>query len=411
MFCPKCKIEVGEDQFCGKCGEVTVASDEIVSTTEDQAPVSKPIQGDNMRKKIKVTVPKSTSKKIIWLVAFIVILIGGFIGYKVLQSKNTPQAAVNQYYTYLANKDYDNAYKMLYNTDNDFMSEDMFKKSVSNLNFKNYIIKDFNKDEFNSTNDINSNDTTYEVQANGVSYVAEVEQSGKKDFIFNGYKINAKNFITKNWSFDVPHKAEIYVNGIKVNNLVTDGAENSITSQSSFTGEDGVYKTRTDTYQINSIFTGKYTVKMQLQGATDIKIKDVPVGRKVDADFKISKVIKQQLQSQAKEFLKAYYGKKDMSEFLSSDSDVQTGIKESENVKSSAKIDIKSRGVMHDDLTLQAESLDDSTHANITVEYTTDAPAQVISGVIVSEKKQEIVNKTIYFEKVGNKWLICSADI
>ena len=76
----------------------------------------------------------------------------------------------------------------------------------------------------------------------------------------------------------------------------------------------------------------KYSLNLHLeQGASDITLKDVTVGTQVNTDFKITKTLEQQLQMEANELLKAYYSKKNMSKFLSSDSDVETTLKPSEN--------------------------------------------------------------------------------
>jgi len=407
MFCPRCEIDTGEDSFCEKCGGETVASDEIVSTSEVKAKFPHIIKQNNMEKKIKSTTSKVSIKTTICYIAFAVILIGGFTGYKVLQLKYTPETAVNQYYTYLANKDYTNAYKMLINTDNNFMSESMFEKSVENQNFKNYSIKLFNKNAFDPT-EKSSNATTYAVKASGLDYVAEVMQSGKKNLIFNNYKINAKNFTSSDWDFDVPHGAEIYVNGKKVNNLVTSATENSAVS--GLNGQSSAYITKTDSYQINSIFTGNYTVKMKLLGDSDLTVNNVAVGTKVSTDFKIKKSLEQQLQSQATELLKAYYGKKDMSKFLSSDSDVESELKSSESLYA-GDTGIQPRGTMHNDLTVEASSLDDSTHANINVKYTVNNPVISVDKVTVLGNPDNALTKIIYFEKTNGKWLICSADL
>jgi len=410
-YCPVCKNETGKDQFCGKCGNATVVNNEIASTVEDQETSLQFSQANNINKKSKIKVlnSKTNIKKIIELVVIAVILVGGFTEYKVLQSKYTPEKTVNKYYTYLANKNYHDAYTMLSNTDNDFLNEEMFKKSVEKQNFKNYSIKDFNKEDFSDSNNISSNSTTYAVQTNGVTSVAEVEQKGKKNLIFNDFKINAKNFTTKDWTFEVPKGAGIYVNGTKVNNLVTSDTEDSATL--GLIGESKVYKTKTDSYKINSIFTGNYTVKMKLLGASDITLDDVPVGTKVNTDFKITKALDQQLQSQSKELLKAYYGKKDMSKFLSSDNDVESELKDSESMGSVGGTATPSRGTMHNDLTVQTSSLDDSTHAYMDVKYTVTTPVTSTTYASILGNPESAITKTIYFTKIGTKWLVCSANL
>jgi len=407
MFSPRCKIDTGEDLFCEKCGDATVASNEIASTSEVKAKSTHIIKQNDMGKKIKSITPKVSIKTTICYIAFAVILIGGFTGYKVLQLKYTPERAVNQYYTYLANKDYTNAYKMLINTDNNFMSESMFEKSVENQNFKNYSIKIFDNNIFDPTVR-STNATTYTVKASGVDYVAEVMQSGKKNFIFNNYKINAINFTSSDWDFDVPHGAEIYVNGKKVNNLVTSATENDATS--GLDGQSSAYITKTDSYQINSIFTGNYTVKMKLLGASDLTENNVPVGTQVSTYFEIKKSLEQQLQSQATELLKAYYGKKDITKFLSSDSDVKSELKSHESL-SGVGTGIQPIGTMHNDLTFESASLDDSTHANIDVKYTVSYPPTTVDKVAIFGNSNNTLSKIIYFKKTNGKWLICSAEL
>jgi len=408
-YCPVCGVETGQYKFCGKCGNATVVNNEIASTVEDQETNLQFGQADNINTKTKVLHSKPNIKKTIKLVVILVILVGGFTGYKVLQTKYTPQKTVNQYYTYLANKDYHDAYKMLSNTDNDFLNEDMFKKSVEKQNFKNYSIKDFNKDDFEDYKDVISNATTYEVQANGVTSVAEVEQAGKKFLIFNNFKINAKNFTTKEWGFDVPKGTEIFVNGKKVNNLI-ENTENRSGAATGLTGKSEVYKTKIENYQINNIFSGNYTVKLKLIGASDINLNEVAVGTKVSADFKMTKGLEQQLQSQAKGLLMTYYANADMTKFLSTDNDVESELKDAEQMYNINGTNPKSRGIMENDIAVGSTTLDDSTHASIVETYT--LKKTVLSSSITGLGNSESpINTTFYFEKVGNKWLICSANL
>jgi hypothetical protein len=410
-YCPVCKCETGKDKFCGKCGNATVVNNEIAPMVADQETKLEFNQNDNTNKKSKTKVldSKTNIKKTIKLVIILVILVGGFTGYKVLQTKYTPQKTVNQYYTYLANKDYHNAYKMLSNTDNDFLNEDMFKKSVEKQNFKNYSIKDFNKEDFEDSKDIISNATTYEVQANGVTSVAEVVQSGKKFLIFNDFKINVKNFTTKDWGFDVPKGTEIFVNGKKVNNSI-ENTENGSSAATGLTGKSEVYKTKIENYQINNTFTGNYTVKLKLLGASDLNFNDVPVGTKVSANFKMTKVLEQQLQSQAKGLLMKYYANADMTKFLSTDNDVESELKDAEQMYNINGTKPQSRGIMKDDLAIGATTLDDSTHASIVETYTVKKPV-LASDIIGLDNSDSPISTTFYFEKVGSKWLICSADL
>lgn len=406
-YCPVCGVETGQDKFCGKCGNATVVNNNKIASTVEEETNLQFSQADNTNKKstTKVLNSKTNIKKMIKFVAILIILVGGFTGYKVLQSKYTPQKTVNQYYTYLANKDYHNAYKMLSNTDNYFLSEDMFKKSVEKENFKNYSIKDFNKEDFEGS--IISNATTFEVQANGLISAAEVEQSGKKFLIFNNFKINAKNFTSSDWGFDVPHGAEIYVNGTKVNNLVTDTQNSDVSGSND--GQSSAYIAKTDSYQINSIFTGNYNVKIKLLGASDLTIDDVPVGTKVSTNFVMTKVLEQQLQIQAKGLLMKYYANSDMTKFLSADNDVLSKLKDSEqlyNVNGTTQ----SRGIMENNIVVTSPTLDDSTHANVTETYTLKKPA-LASDIADLGNQESPVTQTIYFKKTDNKWLICSADL
>ncbi|HEY8890154.1 MAG TPA: hypothetical protein VIM70_07840, partial [Clostridium sp.] len=81
MFCLKCKIET-EDKYCENCGGATV---------EDQETNLQFNQANNTNSKIKTKVvdSKTNIKKTIKLVIILVVLVGGFTGYKVLQSKYT----------------------------------------------------------------------------------------------------------------------------------------------------------------------------------------------------------------------------------------------------------------------------------------------------------------------------------
>ncbi|MDS0525964.1 hypothetical protein NNC19_09765 [Clostridium sp. SHJSY1] len=311
-------------------------------------------------------------------IVIMIILIGTIAllgGYKALQAHFTPENALKKYCNYLADKKYKNAYKMLYNTDEDFLSEETFEGTYSDVDFSSYSIKDHENNGFN-----------YEIQVNGDTYNAEVSENGKKFFMFPNYKIDAKSIAAKEWKFFAPTGTEIFINDKKIN-------DDMIKSEDTIKDNQGPYKTQVSTYSIDNIFKGKYDISFKLNGADEIVKNDVQAGDKVLIQTKISKEFTEQLINQTKDLFKAYYNEgKNYEKFFSSTANVATSI------NSLASNTDKRYKFIGDKIAVEKETeIGDSSHAKLRIMYT-------IEGTEADQMN------TLYFIKENDKWLISSID-
>jgi len=400
MYCPRCRIKT-EDEFCENCGNATVSSEEVAATTV-QADMHYLMHKEIKKEKVITRAPKLTIKKIISLVAILVIGTGALIGYSLLKKQYTPKKTVEKYYNYLSNHDYDNAYKMLINTDDKFLSKDIYKNSMSKMNFNEFTIQNYN--EFsksylpNNSQDTNISNSgnMFSVQAGGKSYPVSVVNMGKRLLIFNNYKIAADNYTIK-WQFTAPTGAKILINGkepIKTN-------EPNLDNAFSF---NGVYKPSSAVYEIGRIFNGTYDVTATMEGAKEVNYKGLLAGKKINIVFEPNDDLTKQLKENAKSFLELYYSNASQDKYsnlVTTDSNALKRIKEFAMYRSDKAVNkIKSVEVTE-------QSIDDVEHAKITVKSTIDYED---SSIAIWGLQKQVGTKEkltdFYFEKQNGKWLI-----
>ncbi|MDS0527762.1 hypothetical protein NNC19_18895 [Clostridium sp. SHJSY1] len=341
-----------------------------------------------------ITNNKKLLKIIIPTAIVLIIIVAGFIGYKVM--KPTPEKTVQKYCDYLANKEYDKAYKMLYNTDNDFMSEEMFEVSLKSIDFKGYAIKDTNNKDYlqeylkNSGVDIKEEEkksASYEVQVQGKTYIINMLQNSN-GLLFKDYKIDATKLATK-WTITVPEGTEVYIGNKKIDKVSNTHFES---------GYDKVYDSKIAEYTTNNIFYGNYDVTLKLDGAEDIVEENVQAGKSPSEKFKPTNELSEQLKKQVKEFLTAYYNKDDLSKIVSSDSKII------EDYKGWQETYKKAVETLENDLTFSDIDLDDKTHVTVDVKYT-------INSTVYGSPEKYKKDKTIKFKKVDGKWVVCAFSI
>lgn len=402
MYCTRCKIKT-EDTFCENCGGATVASEEVAATsTTVQADISYPIQEKIKNEVGQPIAKKITVKKILSITIALVLVIGVLTGYNILSKQYTPRKTVEKYYNYLVNKDYDNAYKMLINTDNNFLNKDIYTISIQQVDFSQYTIKNYNSNDFpKSYNPKNNNLDTignmFSVQTGGYLYPVGVVNLGKKLLVFNDYKIEAGNFTTK-WQLTAPIGAKVLVAGketVKSNDLNLD--VNFNINPNSF------YKPETTVYEVGSIFNGKYDITASMEGAKDVNYKGAVAGKKINIKFEPTEELSNQLQEKAKKFVDLYYtnaSQEKYSEIVTQDSNALTRV---------SILDYANNSVVNkvQDIKVINKSIDDGTHATITVKCTINYEDS--SWVAWGGTKQtgtRDITTDFYFEKQDGKWLI-----
>jgi len=405
MYCPRCRFET-EDNFCEICGGSTVDKKEgaAISTKDEKIPypIKEEIKKGN--EKIDIESPKVSFKKTISSICLIVFIIAALIGYNVLKSQYTPIKTVQKYYKYLANEDYENAYKMLTNTDNKFLGEDIYISSMKQQDFKQYTIENYDPNDFkqaygisnSQSSNINTSGNMFSVQANERLYPISVVDNGKKLLFFKDYKINADSFTT-NWKFTAPEGTKISILGKEP------VKSNEPNVNSSFMLND-LYNPSSESYEIEYIFNGTYNLIATMEGAKDAEYSQVVAGNKINIEFEPTGDLISQLQEKAKSFLDLYYANSPEDKYvglLATNSKALSGIKLFGSF-SSDKVVNKLK-----DIKVTKQSLDDINHATISVKCSIDYEDSTwISWGGEKQTGNKDMTTDFYFVKENDKWLI-----
>ena len=352
-------------------------------------------------KTTKVKVSKFSTLKIISIVAICVLVIGGFICYKILLAQNTPKKAVEKYYNYIVKKDYDNAFKMMVGTDDRFLDIANFKIVMDQKNIKTFYIKAYNSNDFEQSYQNNNSQTNaqpvlspnmFEVQGSGKLYPVSVIENGSKLVFFKDYKINADNLSIK-WKLTAPTGAKILVNG-KNTDIV---GEPELSSENY-----AEYKPTNDIYQIDRIFQGSYNITGKMDGAKDLKLSAATAGTETDIKFKPNANLLKKLEDQTKSFINLYYSKASEDKYtsiLTDDSDALLLMK---------TVGYSSNGITKklQNIKITESQLDDSSHAKISVTGIASYNNPQMIGLDPKTGTKDITAE-FSFEKINGKWLIC----
>lgn len=405
MYCPRCRIEVGEDIFCENCGGATVASSEVAATaTAAQNKIPQFIQEDIQKEKIKIEAPKFSFKKVIGIAAAGIMAIGIVAGYKALQAQYTPKSTVEKFYNYIVKDDYKSAYKMLVNTDDKFLTEENFEASMKSKKIKTFYIKNYNPNEYPQSYDMNQSQKNingfgnmFSVQGSGKLYPVSVVENGKKLMFFKDYKIDAQTF-TVRWQMSAPIGAKVTIND-KEPEVSTEPNMDNLTLGSA-------YKPETTLYQIDRMFDGTYDIIGTMEGAEDVKLAAAPAGKKETLVFIPKADTVQKLKEQAKAFLDLYYAKASEDKFtslLTGDSNAMNRIKGifgggwgSDNVINKLQ-----------DIKVTKQSIGDVNHASITVKCTIYyEDSSMVSWGGTKQTGTNDMTTEFYFERQNGNWLI-----
>lgn len=405
MYCPRCEIKT-EDTFCENCGGVAVVGDEIetVEVTE-QAEMTFSIEEEVKREKLNVRIRKISLKKIFSKVVIITVIMGALIGYNILKEEYTPRRTVQRFYDYLVNKDYKSAYKMLVNTDDNLLSEDMFKISMEKLDFNQFTIRKFEPEEYKQVyydpenpNNFNINDKgdMFSVQAGGRIYPVSVVDTGKRLLLFKDYRLNADNFTVK-WQVTAPTGTKISIKG-------KDFVKSSKPNIDSIHTLNSFYKPSSLNYDIEHIFYGSYDVVAIMEGAKEVIYKETMAGQNINVKFLPSDELIKELEDKARNFIELYYSNATQEQYINLlTTDSNALIK-----------NIKSEGFANDkvvnkvkNIKVTKQSIDDIEHATISVNCTIDYEDNtLLSWGGQKQIGTRDMETEFYFIKQNGKWLI-----
>lgn len=390
MYCPRCKIET-YGEFCENCGTATVETIELESGQREE----KKIYNNEIENR-KPEGVKFNIKKLISIVVIIIIFGIGITGYNIMKSKYTPRSTVEKYYNYLLNKDYSNAYNMLLNTDNNFLTVDDFKSVMEKDNFENYSIRNYNENEFKNENlNLASNSGTsymFTVDTkNGLTPI-EVKENGKKLLFFDDYKINVDSLVTK-WEFTAPKGTKISINGKD---------PNSIEEPQTSVDNNFIIGSNYSTYTINRIFKGNYDVNATMEGAKKFNI-TAPAGDKLDIKLEPSEEAIKELQERAKKFLELYYSKSEKSKY----NDLLTANNKALEKLDGGGMDYSKVTNKLNELKVTKNEIIDGEHINISVEGTVEyEDSSLVEWGFEKSIGTKKISTDFKFERQDGKWLI-----
>lgn len=400
MYCPKCKIETGNDNFCENCGGATINKSDLSGDIKEKEVSQSPKEKFEDK---KVTLSNLDSKKIIKISICAIVVISILVGYNTLSKQYTPKSTVDKYYSYLLSKDYNKAYKMLNGVDNQFLSEDDFERYVENLELDSYSIKDYDSNSFSTLN-TNASGSMFSVQTNKGLIPIEVQKDGKKLLVFNNYKINVNEFATK-WEFEAPKGAKITVNDKEVNydsDTIGDSMMSSLGSN---------YNTTKSKYVINSIFNGPYDVTATMEGAKDYNLSGAIAGKLLNIKFEPSDELSNELKELAKRYLDLKCSNATDDKYSSLLTQDSTILEKTNQFYTSSTSTTTNK---LQDIKITKQSIDDSEHAKIsikgTMNYEEDPESPVVKWGIIESKGTKDITADFYFEKSNGKWLISDTN-
>lgn len=399
MYCPKCMIDVGNEEFCEVCGTETV--DKLHNYNSESN------KDNNKSFNIKkATEPKINRKNIIKFGIVAVILIALFISYSSLKSIYSADAIVEKYVDSISKGNASKAFKMLDIEESEFVNPKQFKKYIENLDIKgketfvrtleneNKLYNDFADMQKKYSDVMPRNIKFYKAQIGDEVFSIVALKKGKKMGIFNNWLIGTEG-LTKEWKIQAPKGSKVYVDGKEIKQI--DNAQN-------FGGSNRLFAPENKIYIINNIFPNDYEITATLEGAKKIK----KVGNPSDAitvlSFEATEELQSELSKQAKEFIKLYYKDADKSEFKGIVHEQFNFLNKNRN---SFKL-FKSKTFK--EIEILGSSIDDIEHARLNIKVTFEYEQEQISNFFTGKKKlvkgnsSETFNLT--FKKVGDKWKI-----
>lgn len=400
MYCPKCKIDTGKEQFCENCGTETVDKLDNISITESY---EKQDKGFKMN---KPSMPKMDFKSLIKLGIVAVVVIALFIGYSSMKSMYSVDATVEKYVNYITDDKAKKAFGMLDIKESDFATAEQFEKYIEKLDIKGKESKVRPSNEENKFygalsdmqkqySDIMPRDIKfYKAQIESDVYPIIAIRKGKKFGMFDNWVIGSEG-ITKEWKIQAPKGTKVYVDGKEIE---------KIDEVNTFGGFNALFAPENRNYIISSIFPNDYEIKATLEGAKDIKKVSNPESPVTVLGFEASEELVNDLTKVTEDFLKLYYADAEKSEFKDI---VHEECKFFDRTDNGFKT-YKSRTFKG--LEVMGSSIDDLNHARLDATVTFDYEQDKISNFFTGETEIEkgtandIFN--LSFKKVGDKWVI-----
>lgn len=319
MYCPKCRREVGQSEYCENCGAATVG--EIERYRAEQQPTKNITKNDDDEvitlDSIKNTLSGFSPKKLIISTIAIVLLIAAFIGYNQLGKYASPEESAKRYVNSVVAGNTDSAFEMLDFSDNQFLTKDYYSKYIDMLNLKGQKVVDVGRaardlDEapkkifgtLEEKQDFKNNETIpFRVQIGSELYRFTLVKRGKMYNMFDAWKVYTRELILK-WPLSAPKGTKILVDGKPVEKIEKEVNTGFL--------ESG--KAKLQRFVVNNLFPGEYEVTATLDGAKPVTLKGTPP-QELQIKFEPTQELGLKLQEVTKQFLDLYYSKADVNQF------------------------------------------------------------------------------------------------
>lgn len=397
MYCPKCKIDTGNEDFCENCGTETV--DKL-----DDNSVEKSSESKKEFKIEKPSIKKNNIKKYIKLGGAAIIIIALVIGYSSMKNAYSPDKVASKYVGNLTEGNTEEAFKMLDIEEGDFINQDSYDEFIKSMEIegKESVINEVEYDDFISeflgAEELNSEVMPrdmkyYEVKIEPNSYNLELIKKGKKLGAFDNWLISTEGF-----------KTELNIKAPKGTKIFIDDKE--IVAENNNSGMDNVnvyYKPEYKTFNIAPVFPIEYEVIAKLEGAKDIKQVVSPENPMNEIKFEATKELEDKLISITEEFLNLHYSDSDESEFKDI---VSKDFFEANRM--SNYIDFVSRELK--ELSIESTSIDDVEHislvTNVNYDFEEETFESFFTDELIIEKGNADEKLEFLFQKNNDKWVV-----
>jgi len=399
MYCSKCKVDVGNEEFCEICGTKTVDKLENIDSESHR-------DNDKYFKMNKPSMPKMNTKSFIKIGIVAVVIIALFIGYSSLKSTYSADETAKRYINNLTEGKTEEAFKMLDIKESEFINSDKFKKYVESLDVEgkeslvrasedeNKLYGAFSNMQKQYSGVMPRDINFYKAQIESDIYSIVLIKKGKKFGLFDNWVVGSEE-LTKEWKIQAPKGSKVYVDGKEIKKI--DEAQN-------FSGFNTLYTPENRIYIISAIFPNDYEITALLEGAKEIKKISNPYGAILTLGFESTQELQKELIKVAEDFVKLYYKEADKSEYKGIVHDESNFF----NRSNSGLRTFKSKKFKS--LEIMRSSIDDIEHAKLDISVTFDYEQEQIINFFTGDTKivegssSEVFN--LSFKKFDNKWVI-----
>lgn len=213
MFCGECGAKLKKNaKFCGECG---------AKVPEEQREKTEKIIQKPKKK------PMSASKKLL-IIAILILIVGGIIGYNVMVSKLGPEGTAKSYIDALKSNNAGEIYDSLgLEGDTTFASKKMFQTIFENdennlSNITNYTISDVIYSDGNLAATVEFKVTRKDSSEEDTVNVNVIKKSDKKFLIFDEWEVTKDSVsvlgvnLVENYQVRVPKNAKVSINDIEL---------------------------------------------------------------------------------------------------------------------------------------------------------------------------------------------------